>query len=375
MKTTKDLIYKSLLANSVAQAIADASNDGIVLIDAEHKVAFINETFQVWLNWNGLHSKDLVGKKDSFLYKKLLSITELPSRKLLKALFSTVEGKQNLISERIDIKFIQEIYAFLTVFTAPIYHEKKGYLGRLWLFDNRTREKRMDRMKTEFISIASHQLRTPLSAITGYLSMLLSGDAGKLSPEIREFVQSAYDGANRLTEIVEDLLDVSRFEMGKTMIDKKKHSLSKFFKNLLKTYRQRFQDKQIHVSVDFKIKKDKIYFDEKLLFHTVGNLIDNSIKYTPKNGNIYISVKTYTKKTAHWIRIEIQDTGVGIPKNQQDYVFQKFFRADNVRTENFKGTGIGLYFVSKIVNSLRGNVWFKSTEKKGTTFFVEIPEK
>lgn len=370
MTLTKDDADKALMGDSITHAVANAAKDGILLIDTDQKVAFINNTLREWLLWLGIESKHWIGMHDTLVYKTFLEYSKEPRD--LNQLFDSVSDN-DLISDSIEIEFTNDIYKYVQLYTSPIVRNGSGYLGRLLLFENKTKEKKVDQMKTEFISIASHQLRTPLSAIKGYLSMLIDGDAGEIPDEANEYVEMALEGADRLVNIVEDLLNVSRLEMGRTTPDKEKRSVNEAIKSITQYQLPQIQEKRQKLERNLPDPGVVFNLDSHLLTHIVGNILDNAIKYTPKGGTISLTASIVEKKEK-LLHIEVKDSGVGIPKIQQNHIFEKFFRADNVRTEDFTGTGIGLYYVYKLVSSLRGRVWFESAEGKGTTFFIEIPE-
>lgn len=376
MDPLRKAFLESLQSKNLAFAVANSSNDGIMIVDADHKISFVNKVLKSWLMWSDIDADEWLTMKDSDIYKLICDLTV--NTELLKAVTDSVQGKENLIAETLDVEWKNEIYKFINIYTAPMVMEDGDHVGRIWIFDDRTKETKIENAKTEFISIASHQLRTPLSAITGYLSMIRDGDAGEISGELKEFVEAAYEGADRLAEIVEDLLNVSRLEMGTTVVEKKKSNLDEVFDRITAPYVKLANEKGVLFKEDYSFDGLKFSVDENLLSHIVGNIVDNAIKYTPSGKEVWVKAragrgckKINNKPCLH---IEISDSGIGIPKEQQKRIFEKFFRADNVRREDFKGTGIGLYYVKKLVDALGGRVSFESNVGDGTRFTVMIPE-
>lgn len=358
--------------NPIAQAMADASNDGILLIDCNHKVALVNNKLKLWLKWNHINTDSWIGKLDKTVYKHISNITV--GSKEINKLFKSVTGTPNLIAQTLNIELKNRTYKYMNVYTSPIFHEVENYLGRLWIFDDRTKEVSVDKMKTEFISIASHQLRTPLSITKGYLAMILGGDAGVLTGPMKEFIESSFTGACRLDEIIEDLLKVSRMEMGKTQPEKHLVSPKEVIDSIVNNYQETAKSKKLTIEENLIFHYSKLKLDDKLLQHAIGNILDNAIKYTPEGKKVFVRAEDFEKKKEKYLHIEIEDQGIGIPPEQKKFIFEKFFRADNVRSEDFSGTGIGLYYVAKIIDALRGKIWFNSELNKGTTFYIQIPE-
>lgn len=372
MNIYKEKMYKLFVKDQVVHAVADASNDGMLLFDKKHRLVLINREFISWTKWIGINIKDWVGALDKEIYKKLSEFIE--ESELFESLYQSVAGKENLIAETIDITLKNEIYKYLNVYTAPVYTKDEGYFGRIWIFDDRTTEVKVDKMKTEFISLASHQLRTPLTIITGYLSMLLEGDAGKMTKEVTEYVQNAFSGAEELIEIVEGLLKISRLDSGSIKPNKGEYDIKKMMQDTVKLYEEEAKKKGIKIKHKYSTLNMKFKTDAKLLKQAIGNLLDNAIKYSANDTEVVLKVRIKNLDKERKLFISVADQGVGIPKEQQQDVFTKFFRADNVRTKDFKGTGLGLYYVRSVISSLNGKVWFKSKLGKGTTFFVEILE-
>ncbi len=250
-----------------------------------------------------------------------------------------------------------------------------------------TKEKEIDKAKTEFVSLASHQLLTPLSTVNWYTEMLLAGDAGKINAGQKEYLEAVYRGNQRMVELVDTLLNVSRLELGIFVVEPEPTDIADLAKSAIAEQKPQIDAKKLKFSFH-TTDVPKINVDPKLLHMVFQNLLSNAVKYTPKGGSIEFSI-SLDKKKRH-INIQVADTGYGIPKNQQDKIFTKLFRADNVRGKDTEGTGLGLYIAKLIMDHSGGKIWFsspggsppkdgqaalgeESSENKGTTFYVSLP--
>lgn len=228
----------------------------------------------------------------------------------------------------------------------------------------------LDQQKSQFVSIASHQLRAPLTAIKGYLSMVLEGDYGKLTTPLRETVVKVFESTNNLVTIVGDFLDVSRIEQGRMVYDWKDFDLKSLVETVADEQRQPAEKKGLEFALS--IEEGKTYMlhgDMNKLKQVFTNLVDNSIKYTPK-GKVEISL---SKPSAETIRFQVKDNGVGIDKATLPRLFEKFTRAENASEVNVIGTGLGLFVAKEMVKAHNGKVWAESAGKGlGSTFIVEL---
>lgn len=228
----------------------------------------------------------------------------------------------------------------------------------------------LDQAKDEFISMASHQLRTPLTSVKGYISMVLDGDAGRLKPEQKTMLSQAFTSANRMAYLVSDLLNISRLKTGKFIIEPTPVQLDKVVKEEIGQLSTYAKSKKITLTLHILPKLFPILsLDETKTRQIIMNFIDNALHYTPENGTVVVALEA----TETTIRLTVTDNGMGVPKKDQANLFNKFYRADNAKQVRPDGTGIGLFMAKKVVIAQGGALIFKSKEGIGSTFGFSFP--
>lgn len=226
-----------------------------------------------------------------------------------------------------------------------------------------------DRLKDDFVSMVSHELRTPLTAIKGYVDILLDDGAGPLSAEQREFLTIVQDSTDREVALVNDLLDISRLEAGHVDLHLQRLDLPPLLRQVAATLRPQYQAKKQQVRLAFPSNVPSLAGDATRLTQVFTNLLGNAQKYTPAGGQITITVVVNEES----LRVDVQDTGVGISSEEQEKIFTKFFRAQNCRTEEVGGSGLGLAITRVLVEQHGGRVTVSSVPDRGSTFSVTLP--
>lgn len=248
----------------------------------------------------------------------------------------------------------------------------KGHItGAIQIIRDITEEKRIDTAKSELISLASHQLRTPLAAINWYSEALLSGDLGKLQPEQKKYLKQIFSANQKMIELVYDFLNVSRIELGTFTLKITRLDVEEVAEDILRELEPQIKAKNLAVSRDFGKGLQKLNMDRKILRIIFQNLLSNSVKYTETAGKI--RVRCRLSPDGGQLVIEEEDNGLGIPKSQQDKIFCKLFRAENIQKLDTEGTGLGLYIMKSLVDFCKGSISFESEENKGTKFKVCLP--
>jgi PAS domain S-box-containing protein len=360
---TRETYRRLALDKEQAETLLASMSEGIVSLDEHGHVTLSNPTA---LQLFGYASNEDVADKP-------VNATFALWRGKHKVASDTHPGTLALrhnkaTSEVYEIRHDEGKPTLINIAANPVILEGKP-AGAILVIRDVTKEREIDRMKTEFISLASHQLRTPLSAIKWFTEMLLHGDAGKLKSEQEEFAQNISDSAERMIELVNSLLNISRIESGRIIIDPKPTDLKELVTGIVNDLAAKTEER--HQTLIISVHKDlpKINLDPRLIGQVYMNLLTNAIKYTPKGGEITV----FVSRKGNEVVSQVTDNGYGIPVAQQGKLFQKFFRAENIIKVETDGTGLGLYLVKAIIESSGGKIWFKSGENEGTTFWFSLP--
>jgi PAS domain S-box-containing protein len=359
-----------IIAKSKNEAILTGIGDGVVTTNQDGVITFANQS-----------TLDMLGFKiDEVLDKSVIDVLKI----------SDENGDAVPVNRRPMIRAITTgEKATVPLGTTYYYQRKDGsrfpvgitvspflfnekIIGTIEVFRDITVEKDVDKAKTEFVSLASHQLRTPLTSIGWYAEMLLSGDAGKLNAQQKEYLNEVDHGNRRMVKLVNSLLNISRIELGTFSVEPELTDLKVIVGDVVDELKTVISENKTNVEVVYGDGLEKIFIDPRLIRIVYQNLLTNALKYTPIGGNVKLEIKTDGDNILN----SISDNGCGIPSSQQSSIFQKLFRADNAKFKDSEGTGLGLYIVKSIIEqSSGGKIWFESVENKGTTFFFTLPKK
>jgi PAS domain S-box-containing protein len=326
--------------------------DGLLVFDKVGKVSLINPQAESFFR---IKKEEIVGKSFSELvqFSDFNPIIEAVGGELKRVFRKEVPIRGDLILE---------------VTTVPMMKGEEE-VGILMILHDVTREKEIERMKTEFVSISAHQLRTPLSAIKWTLKMFLDGDLGELTKEQREFLEKTYQSNERMINLINDLLNVTRIEEGRFLYKPVLADIVPICQSVIDSYKDEIEKRNLK----FKFKKPKelpkVRVDIEKISLAIQNLLENAIRYNKFGGEIEMVLKEKERE----IEFSIKDTGIGIPKDQQNRVFTKFFRGSNAMKMETEGSGLGLFITKNIIEAHGGRIWFESEEGKGTTFYFTLP--
>jgi PAS domain S-box-containing protein len=349
---------------AVSEALFTSIGDGAIATDEFGKITRVNP---VALRLLGFKESDLVGE---WFPKKIVAVTPddvpltLIDRPITKAFLTGRSISEKSIYRRKNGELMP-----VSINVSAILLNGKP-LGAIEVFRDITLEEEIDRMKSEFISLASHQLRTPLSAIKTYSHMLMDGYMGDVSPPQKKSLRTIIAATDRMNELISTLLNITRIESGSINVAPKLLAVDKVAEDVIKELEMLASDKEIQITMKRTGKASTtIKTDNLILREVLSNLITNSIKYTPEKGTVKVTITPRTKD----VQICVSDSGWGIPKYAQDQIFSKFFRAHNIVKRETTGTGLGLYLVKGLLDTLGGKIWFTSKEGVGTDFYFTLP--
>ncbi|MDD5547905.1 MAG: ATP-binding protein [Candidatus Pacebacteria bacterium] len=347
--------------NSIVSNISDA----LVVYDTNFKIMIFNETAEKIFN---LPASSIVGRT--------IAPTDIkfPELKILaQTVFSTLAPTVLRITETdsypqiIDVTF-EDPTLELRVNTSQLVDDQGRVFGFLKIIKDKTRETELLKSKNDFIAIAAHQLRTPLSAIIWALESLKKE---KMSAEQNELAETALGASNNLLKTVEDLLNAAKIEEGKTGFDFQKVDLVKFLQELLTEAQIIARKYKVNLFFEPPTEPIEVFVDREKLLMAVSNLLDNSIKYNVSNGQVTVNIQKLSDKP--FAQVSIADTGIGMSQEDINKLFTKFFRASDVIKKETSGSGLGLYIVKNIIQKHGGEIWADSEKGRGTTFYFTLP--
>jgi PAS domain S-box-containing protein len=345
------------------EALLASIGEGLIVIDVDGNVTRAN---QQALDIFGYKEAEILGAR---FVDKIIAVYEngkpvsVFDRPISEAFLT---GK--VVNKRTIYKTKSGRLVPVQITVSPLLlHDKP--IGAVQLFRDISEETRMDKMKSDFISLSSHQLRTPLSAINIYAGMLRDGIGGTLNKQQAAFVDSILTSSHRMNELIDTLLSITRIEAGGIKVTPSRFEVNGLINDIIAEIRPVANSKNIKLKVNIKNAHQSVKTDELLLKEVMVNLLTNAVKYTPEGGKVTLEVKDNNQN----VTFSVADNGYGIPKRLHDRVFTKFFRADNIMAYDVSGTGLGLYLTKMIADKLSAELWFESVEGKGTTFYFDLP--
>ena len=341
---------------------------GLVLTDRTGVITMVNDSFTDMLGWNAY---EVIGKKMLEVVPMLNTekqVVPVLNRFINEAITNKVKVASNTHDE---IYYVRKDGSSFPVYitVSPISYNKE-FIGAVEVFRDITKEKEIEQAKTEFLSLASHQLRTPLSVINWYLELLNNIKTINLTVEQHKYLAEVSKASRSMVDLVNALLNVSRFDLGTFKFEMQTIKPADILDGVLKELKHTAENKNLEIKV--VVSKDLAFTSDANIFKIIlQNLISNAIKYTKDNTVVTIKIA----ETEGKISLEVTDQGYAIPEDQKDCIFTKMFRARNIKDKVSDGTGVGLYLVKKIIESLKGEITFESKEDVGTTFRVLLPKQ
>lgn len=357
----------------ILQAIIDSLGAGIMMVDLEGKVMFINKAWKDLYNYMSIDD-NFDQKDDFYINKDTFCSTEAFIHNMMTGIENFQDSENKLISllrdkeERyvVDLEQANPVKRFLNLYSNPCISRTNLNFGRVFVVRDVSHQKEVDRLKLELISTVSHELRTPMSSILGFSELLLTR---KLTEERnKEYISIINSEAKRLTDLINDFLDIQRMESGKHEFNKQLNSMDQIIEEAMKLF-ENYGDK--HTIIYDKSMKDisQIYCDRDKILQVLSNFLSNAMKYSPEGGEIKIDL-TVENGAA---KISVTDRGLGIPDDVKDKLFTKFFRVDNDDRRKIGGSGLGLAICKEIIRAHGGEIGVESAYGHGSTFYFELP--
>lgn len=363
---TSELNQESSKSSIILESIAD----GVLLIDKEGAVQLMNPAAERIIGWGGEDATKLD-------YRSVLKIVD-PNDRIVDSTTDPVSvclnTNESVITDKLGIRTISGKRLIASIMASPL---GSGNDGVVVVFRDITAQRAEEREQAEFISTASHEMRTPVATIEGYIALALNPQTATIDDKARIYLAKAQESAANLGRLFQDLLDISKVEDGRLKSDPVVADVTSIAKKIVNDFAGQVHDKPLKVTYGseatnsagqsisplFFAKVDVNHFAEVLT-----NLVGNAVKYT-KEGSVTVEVSGDNDR----IFISVSDTGVGIPAEDLPHLFQKFYRVDNTDTREIGGTGLGLYLARRLTETMRGHLTVQSTYGKGSTFTMELP--
>lgn len=361
-------------ATGKADVVIGAIGEGVLAVNGQGVIELINPAAVQMVGWGredaiGLNYKSILKLVDS--KGNAIDESKDPVARTFVSNTTTTDNTLTLVTQS-----GKQLLVSLQV--SPLGQPGSGAIA---VFRDITKEKAEEHEQAEFISTASHEMRTPVAEIEGYLGLVLNPQTATIDDKARDFVGKAHAAAQHLGRLFQDLLDVSKAEDGRMQNNPKIVDVGKFMGDVVESLRPKAEDKELLLTYQAsapdthqrgigRIINPSFYtsVDNDHLREVADNLVENAIKYTPK-GQVTVNVDGDDQH----VKISVADTGLGIPREDVPHLFQKFYRVDNSQTREIGGTGLGLYLCRKLVEGMNGRIWVDSTYGQGSTFYVELP--
>ena len=345
-----------------SQAILEGVADGVVVADANGQIILFNAAAERILE---LPREQAIGRS----IREMLGLYGVEGRAWLAAMEEWAQqarehAPEDFLAERLELG--QRV---VSVHASPVLRGGTDYLGTVSVFHDITAMVEADRAKSEFVSTVSHELRTPMTSIKGYADLVLMGAVGTLTEQQRHFMEIIRNNADRLTNLVNDLLDISRIESGRVELNLKAVHMHDLVDQVVGMLSGRAQGRQITLTEDVSPDLPAVWGDDARIVQILTNLVGNAIYYTPSGGKVHVSASL----AGDMLQVDVADTGIGISEENKTKIFSRFFRADDPLVQETAGTGLGLPITASLVAMHGGEIWVESELGKGSTFSFTLP--
>lgn len=339
------------------RTILNSLEDGIIMLDQRNRVLLMNPP-----------ARDLLRLYGHFEGPKL-NVHDFPENYTAIITAINAQTEKKLFGQEVILHDGENEY-HITVDSIPILASDGHPVGWVKVLHDVTREKELDEIKSDFISVAAHQLRTPLAALKWFFKIMQDGDAGKVTKRQKELLEQAYDRNNEVIEIVNNLLDISEIEEGRFPYDFEEGVIDETIHHVMEGAKSEAKRREITVEFDQRVDElPRISMDKQKIRMALQNLVDNAVKYSAKGETVHVTADIKNNR----LLVTVSDNGIGIPADEQKQIFSKFFRGHNAKEWATTGSGLGLYIVKNIVHKHRGQIWFESKQNEGTKFYISLP--
>jgi PAS domain S-box-containing protein len=347
-------------------AILEAVADGVLVTDPANQITFVNASAESIL---GFKNAQMMGKP-------LENFAGLFGKSTQTWIQTIHDWTENPSSHHAGETYAEQISMdnghVVLVHLAPVIWRNE-FLGTVSIFRDITHEVEVDRLKSEFVATVSHELRTPMTSIRGYVDILLMGAAGAMSENQKHFLEIVKNNTERLNILVNDLLDISRIEAGRVTLSLQSVSMQEVAEEIVADTMRRSEEENKPMKVSIESDKDlpRVMADPERIRQILDNMVDNAYNYTPAEGEITI----FLHRENGDVQVDVKDSGIGIAVEQQDRVFERFFRGEDPLVLATPGTGLGLPIVKQLVEMHHGKIWMKSTgiPGEGSMFSFTLP--
>ncbi len=366
-KEKEKYLFNQLVTNKIqSEAVFQSMGDGMFVVDIHKRIVLINKAAKKMIGWQ----KGKILEKFYGDILKLRKNGKLMSYEIDCPIQKSISENRAVINDNLTMETSKNKKLPISFYSSPLIDENGDITGGLAIIKDITSERQMDELKNEFMSIASHELNTPISAIEGYLSMVVDENIGKVDKKAFSFINQAYSGSRRLADLIKDLRNISKIYRGKLRISTEPISIEKIIKQTIDDFN--ISKKRKKVKIEYrrmtKGKLPKVFADPGLMREVITNLIGNAVKFT-KEGSIVVTAEVEKNKMI----VNVQDSGIGIPKKDIPYIFDRFYRAKGeIDGKEIPGTGLGLYIVKSILKLHGGKIWAESQKGIGSKFSFNL---
>jgi PAS domain S-box-containing protein len=354
-----------------AEAVMSSIGEGVMVIDGSRRIQFFNKAAQDLTGWDGSSAQNI----DYNLVLQLKAANDQPLAKENDPFAASWEKQETIVRNNLVMTTRADRKVQLSLSVSPILDNNKHPNGAIALFRDISKEKEVERQKDEFVSTASHEMRTPVAAIEGYISLAMNPNVASIDDRAKKYLEKAHETIAHLGELFRDLLSVTKAEEGMLGAKIEPINMAKLMQDVTEDLQSIATKKNLALVYQIGPQSGKaiaplfyIAANAERMREVVMNLIDNGLKFTAAGG-VKVTIEGNDKE----VTVSISDSGVGISTEDMPHLFQKFYRIDNSATRTIGGTGLGLYLCRQVIELYNGRIWVESKPGEGSTFKFKLP--